>query len=165
MSLGQQAATTYAFVPALLQAPAPLLAKQWRTAWEKAKATLPAATIACTSIFGFLAYREDRSTNAFKLYLTSALLLPTVLPYTALLISPINKKLVEKSDSLASTSITDASTEAGISKEETVHSLVDKWASLNLVRAVISGAAALTAAWATFEASGVTFATGANRIS
>jgi hypothetical protein len=158
-------------VPAILHAPAPLLAKQWRTAWEKAKATLPAATIACTGIFAFLAYREDRSTSAFKLYLTSALLLPTVIPYTRLLIGPINKKLVEKSDSLASTSITDASAEAGISKEDTVHALVDKWASLNLVRAVISGAAALTAMWATLNpvevvaASGVTFATGANRIS
>jgi len=158
-------------VPAILQAPAPLLAKQWRTTWERAKATLPAATIVCGSAFAWLASREDRSTNAFRLYLASAILLPSTLPYTALLLGPINAKLVQKSDDLAATAITDASAEAGVTKEETVHALVDKWATLNLGRALLSVAAAMTAMWATLNpveivaASGVTVATGANRIS
>jgi hypothetical protein len=61
---------------------------------------------------------------------------------------PYNRKLLEKADSLASTSLEDAAAEAGVAKEETVHSLVDTWATLNLVRGLFAGVAAIGAAWA-----------------
>lgn len=168
---GQQAAESYFFVPALLHAPAPLLAKQWRTIWDKTKAAIPAATLVSSGLLGFLAYREDTSSSAFRYYLTAAVLLPSTIPYTAFLMGPINNKLVKKSENLASASISDTTAEAGVSKEETTHALVDKWASLNLLKALISGVAALSAAWATLNpvevvsASSFGLATGANRIS
>jgi len=64
---------------------------------------------------------------------------------------PYNRKLLEKADSLASTSLEDAGAEAGVSKDETVHALLDKWATLNLVRALASGIAAISAAWAALD--------------
>lgn len=57
-----------------------------------------------------------------------------------------NKKLLGKADLLSSASLDDATAEVGIAEEETVHVLVDTWATLNLVRAVITAAGAVSAA-------------------
>lgn len=91
------------------------------------------------------------------------------MPYTFLLGEPINKKLEDKERSLASASLTDASAEAGISKEETVHSLVDKWATINLGRFAVAAVSAALATWAAVDRSEVVPAvtrltTGANRM-
>lgn len=91
------------------------------------------------------------------------------MPYTFLLGEPVNKKLEEKERNLASASLTDASAEAGISKEETVHSLVDKWATINLGRVAVATVSAVLATWAAVARTEVVpavarFATGANRM-
>lgn len=91
------------------------------------------------------------------------------MPYTLLVGEPINQKLEEKAEDLASASLTDAAAEAGIAKEETVHVLVDRWATMNLGRTILTGLAALTATWAAvdrLEVTGATFglASGADRM-
>ena len=84
---------------------------------------------------------------------------------------PINSKLLTKASKLSTVSITDAAAEAGIAKEVTAHALVDKWATLHLGRALLAGAAAISAAWASLSAVDVIgfdkigLTTGANRIS
>jgi len=86
--------------------------------------------------------------------------------------NPYNNKLLEKANSLASASLEDTAAEAGVAKEETVHYLVDTWATLNLGRVVITAVAAVTAAWATlspvevieFSLSNVGLSSGANRM-
>ena len=83
---------------------------------------------------------------------------------------PVNKKLNEKADSYVSTEITDTAAESGVAKEDTVHSLVDKWATLNLGNAVLVGIGALCGAWSmveSVEVVGLQFLglrTGANRL-
>jgi hypothetical protein len=62
-----------------------------------------------------------------------------------------NKKLLDKADSLASSTAGDAAGEAGVAKEETAHALVDKWATLNLVRGIITLTSSVLAAWATIN--------------
>jgi hypothetical protein len=119
-----------------------------------------------------LKQEPSSSTSAFKLYTTSAVLLPAALPYTILLLKPLNIKLLQKSDSLASAAIADTAAEAGVAQEETVHSLVDKWATLHLGRALLAATGAITATWATLSAVDVVgislndigLGTGANRI-
>jgi len=64
---------------------------------------------------------------------------------------PTNNKLLGKADSLATTEITDKAAEAGVTQEETVHALVDKWATLNLGQAIITGIGSLCALWATLD--------------
>src|ERR1700760_4642315 len=104
---------------ASLTLPGRLLVKQWKQIWTRARPTA-GAYIILGGFFGFLAYREKPSSVAFKLYTTSAALLTSIVPYTLALMGTTNKKLLEKSDSLASAAITDAAAEAGIAKEETV---------------------------------------------
>jgi hypothetical protein len=52
------------------------------------------------------------------------------------LIKPTNDKLFAKKDELASASLTDKAIEANVTESENVHALMDKWATLNLARAV-----------------------------
>jgi hypothetical protein len=82
------------------------------------------------------------------LYTTATILIPSLIPYTLLFMLPYNNKLLAKADSLANASLDDTAAEAGAAKEDTVHSLIDTWATLNLIRALFPGVAAVTAAWA-----------------
>jgi hypothetical protein len=95
-----------------------------------------------------LCVERSTATSAFRLYTTAAVLIPSIIPYTILFLNSYNTKLLAKADSLASTSLEDTAVEAGVAKEETVHSLVDAWATLNLGRALITATAAVAAAWA-----------------
>lgn len=58
---------------------------------------------------------------------------------------PVNNKLVEKMDSLASASLDDKAIEAGVAEGETTHALIDRWATLNLARAALVAAGSLCA--------------------
>lgn len=60
-------------------------------------------------------------------------------------------KLEDKNKSLASASLTDSSVEAGVAKKETVHQLVDRWATVNLGRSALAGLSAVLAAWAAVD--------------
>ncbi|KAK5125311.1 hypothetical protein LTR85_000420 [Meristemomyces frigidus] len=148
---GKTFSQSFSTTPALLQAPAPLLAKQWKTMFDSDKMLAPAVVAIGTSVFSYLASREPRNTKHFILYTTSASLLALCVPYTYLLSEPINQKLEQKAQDLASTSLTDSAAEAGVAKEETVHQLVDKWATMNLGRTILTGIAALTATWAAVD--------------
>lgn len=67
------------------------------------------------------------------------------MPFTFAFIVPTNKKLFAKRDQLAAASLEDKAVEVGVTQEETVHALIDKWGTLNLARAVIVGTGALCA--------------------
>lgn len=74
---------------------------------------------------------------------------------------PYNTKLLQKVDEFESvdldsqgydhTPTKSSNAEAGTADKETVHMLVDRWATLNLVRAGITAVAALMATWATLS--------------
>jgi DMSO reductase anchor subunit len=66
-------------------------------------------------------------------------------PFTLLFIAPVNNKLIEKKNLMRSASLTDKKVEADVAESETTHALIDKWATLNLARAVLIGAGALCA--------------------
>ncbi|KAK4548624.1 hypothetical protein LTR36_009534 [Oleoguttula mirabilis] len=148
---GKTFAKSFSATPALLHAPAPLLAKQWKTMHDSDKALAPAVVAIGTSVFGYLASREPRNSKAFILYTTSASLLALCVPYTLILAEPIIQKLEQKAQDLASASLTDTAAEAGVRQEDTVHQLVDKWATVNLGRTILTGIAALTATWAAVD--------------
>lgn len=59
------------------------------------------------------------------------------MPFTLAFIAPTNEKLLAKKDHLASASLEDKAVEANVAEGETVHALIDKWATLNLGRAVL----------------------------
>jgi hypothetical protein len=82
---------------------------------------------------------------------------------------PITQKLEKKAQDLASASITDVAVESGIAEEETTHVLVDRWATINLGRSILSAVAAVAGAWAVVDRLDVVpavakLATGAGRM-
>lgn len=94
---------------------------------------------------------EPPSSSAFKCYTAAALLVPSTIPYSILVLKQTTDKLLAKADSLAATEITDKAAEAGVAREETVHGLVDKWALINLGNALLTAIGAFSAAWATVD--------------
>ena len=94
---------------------------------------------------------EHSSSRTFKFYTAAAVLIPSIIPYTLGLMVQTNNKLLGKADSLATTEITDKAAEAGATQEETVHALIDMWATLNLGQAIITGIGSLCALWATLD--------------
>ncbi|SMR50786.1 unnamed protein product [Zymoseptoria tritici ST99CH_1A5] len=160
---------SFATTPALLEAPAPLLARQWKKQFDADKWLAPAVAIFSSGVFSYIAYRDHAWTKTSILYATSSGLLLSLIPYSIFLFEPVNQKLEAKAQSLAKASLTDASAEAGVAKEETTHGLVDQWATINLGRAVIAGISAVTAVWAAVDRTDVVpatlkFGSGANRM-
>jgi hypothetical protein len=51
--------------------------------------------------------------------------------------APTNDKLLGKKDELATASLSNKNVEAFAAEGETVHELMDKWASLNMARAML----------------------------
>jgi len=64
---------------------------------------------------------------------------------------PTNNTLISRSETLATVDIQDKTVEAGVRKEETVHALIDKWATLNMGRALISLVGAVAMTWAAVD--------------
>lgn len=108
------------------------------------KLLAPAIVLFSSSVFGLLGYRGGNTTLG-RLYIAAASLAVVTVPYSLLALEPINKKLEGKAEELGEASLTDLKAEAGITREETVHFLVDRWATVNLGRSVITGLAAVCA--------------------
>lgn len=179
-------------IPAVMQAPAPLAAKQWYTVFTRGGAFgIPSALIGAIAsgyvasqrmLLSLATYpnprpnictnqtKEDRGSLAFKLNVAAALLLPCIGPFTIAFIKPVNDKLIEKMNALSSVSLEDKAVEKGVAKEETTHALIDKWAMLNVVRALFLVAGTLCATVAAVDKReniafrGVGLATGADRM-
>lgn len=132
--------------------------------FDSDKALAPAVVLFSGSVFGHLGYKN--SGVLARLYIAAAALAAVSVPYSLLALEPINKKLEEKASLLAKASITDAGAEAGITREETVHYLVDQWATMNLGRSIITGLAAVCATLAAVGHMEVGFSvsSGANRM-
>nr|POF17314.1 hypothetical protein CFP56_65181 [Quercus suber] len=154
---------------AFLAAPAPLLARQWKTQFSQDKLLAPGIVLVSSSVFGFLAYRSPGISLATILYTSATTVLVATTAYSLVFLEPINQKLEQKADALASTAITDTAAEAEVKKEETVHVLVDRWATVNLGRTLLSGVAAVLAMWAALDKvdaveAGLKVASGADRM-
>jgi hypothetical protein len=91
-------------------------------------------------------------------------------PFTFAFIAPVNNKLIEKMNELSSASLDDKAVEAGVAEGETTHALLDKWATLNLARAVFIAVGAICATVAAVDKrevvgfQGIGLASGANRM-
>jgi len=169
---GKTLTQSVAATPALLESPAPLLARQWLKLTNNTisdKWLVPAVALFHTGVFGYLAYREPKQSTASYLYTSSASLLGLLVPYTLLIAGPIVQKLDRKAESFSGASLEDTKLEEGIAQEETVHGLVDQWALVNFGGALISGLGAVLATWAVVDKvivvpAGFKIATGANRL-
>lgn len=103
------------------------------------------------------------TTHSSLLHLSSLTLLLATIPYSLLLLEPLNQQLEDKAATLGASE----KEEVGIQREETTHWLVDRWATVNLGRAVMSTVSAAMAIWAGVEGikmAGVRVITGGERM-
>ncbi|KAH7402260.1 hypothetical protein DE146DRAFT_460744 [Phaeosphaeria sp. MPI-PUGE-AT-0046c] len=167
---GSNMSLSFISIPAVMQAPAPLAAKQWYTVFTRGGAFgIPCALVGAVAS-GYVASQQDRGSLAFKLNVAAAILLPCIGPFTIAFIKPVNDKLIERMNELSSASLEDRAVEKGLAEGETTHALLDKWATLNVVRAVFLVAGTLCATVAAVDKKenivfkGVGLATGADRM-
>jgi hypothetical protein len=141
----------------------PLLAQQWGIMYNRGKVTIPPLTLLPAALFGLLAYRNRSTSGTFGLYVAAAVLGPTIVPYTLLVMGSTNNELEAKADSAAKTIAEEA-------VGDNTHALVDRWGLLNLGRAAIYVTTTVVGLWATLgsvEVVGVEsfeFLSGANRL-
>ncbi|CBX91686.1 hypothetical protein LEMA_P071940.1 [Plenodomus lingam JN3] len=137
------AALSLIAVPAVLQAPAPLAAKQWYTVLTRGGTLARPLAMLSALATAYAAYTQPRDSIPFKLHVAATILIPSIVPFTFAFIVPTNNKLIAKKDEFASLSQKSARTKAGMpggwddveaDRSETVHALIDRWAVLNLLR-------------------------------
>ncbi|KAL6158161.1 hypothetical protein ACJQWK_07386 [Exserohilum turcicum] len=126
-----------------MEAPAPLAVKQWHSVFTRGGAIARPLAILSALATGYVAYHQDTGSMAFRLNLASTILLPSIVPFTLLVIAPTNAKLMAKKDELASASLEDQGIEANAAEGETVHELMDWWATLNMARTLLVGVGAV----------------------
>jgi hypothetical protein len=151
---GSTLAISAMLVPRLLESPSPLLLKQWKHTFEAGKASIPPLASICTLSFGYLAYEAKRTPNTlphvWKIYAASALLCIGIVPYTLTALASTNNKLLNKAEETRVLRAEDKIVEVGLGGES-AHQLVDKWATLNLGRAIMLATAAVLGTWATLQ--------------
>ncbi|KAJ4374642.1 hypothetical protein N0V86_007515 [Didymella sp. IMI 355093] len=168
--LGSNASLSLIAVPAVMQAPAPLAAKQWYTVLTKGGSYGKPLAIISGLASAYVAYNQDTSSLPFKLNVAAAILIPGIVPFTLAFIVPLNNKLEERMRQLESTSLEDKAVEVGVAEEETTHALIDRWGVLNLARAGLIAAGVLCTVIAALDKrevvgfSGVGLGSGANRL-
>ena len=141
-------------VPRLLESPSPLLLKQWRHTFDVGRVSMPPLASICTLCFGYLAYEARRAPNAtprlWQMYTASATLCIGIIPYTLTAMASTNNKLANKAEETSALKAEDKIVEIGLGGES-AHQLLDKWATLNLGRAIMLATAAAISTWATLQ--------------
>ncbi|KAK7181250.1 hypothetical protein DPSP01_003337 [Paraphaeosphaeria sporulosa] len=164
--LGGNATIAFVTIPAVMDAPSPLAAKQWARVYERAKPFGIGCSVIAAACTGFVAYNQDPASLPFKLNAAATLIIPAIMPFTVLVLKPINDKLFAKGDALA----LDEKAEVGVAQEETTKALIDRWTKLHLVRTAITGVGAILAIWAALDkretgsVGGFSLQSGANRL-
>ncbi|TID20765.1 DUF1772-domain-containing protein [Venturia nashicola] len=113
----------------------PLLARQWLKTHLRSRRIATPISFTLTFLFAYLTYKSKAPNKRYLL--TSTLLLLSQFPYSELLLGPYNRRLSAKAKSMATTALDDVQAEANMSPGDTVHELVDRWASLYLGKALL----------------------------
>jgi len=81
-------------MPAVLRAPAPLVAQQWKRAWDVGRIVGKLAVTSSAASFAYLAYNEPSAGSLrFCLFVAAATTLGVIIPYTVLTSYPFNEAI------------------------------------------------------------------------
>lgn len=112
------------FVPSLLLAPPSTAVKQWAKIFNLGKVMGPPVSIIAAGAYSYVAYKLPSSSSPeFKRYVTAAVLSAVIAPYTIVLMSSTNNKLLALN--------------AVVGKGEGALELVRHWGVLNFWRGVM----------------------------
>nr|POE93626.1 putative mitochondrial membrane protein [Quercus suber] len=136
-------------IPAVALAPTDLLVRQFAHLYYTGRANMPPLAILSATCFGFLAYSTRRSPkrrfglSQSSFYLTAAVLLPMIVPFTVLIMEPgPNKPLLAWA---AEAEAVAAGTVLAVQRSEVQREL-GVWIGMNYVRAGLVGTGALLGA-------------------
>ncbi|KAF2834515.1 hypothetical protein M501DRAFT_1046966 [Patellaria atrata CBS 101060] len=177
---GQLAGISFLTIPAIMEAPSPLAVKQYQKVRNNSLPYTPLLVVVSSALFGYLGYHKCKLPAWLgwtclhpRLFITAAVFVFSIIPYSILTVEPVDHKLENKAETLSTASLTDNSTEAGIHYQDTVKGLLDRFATMNLGRAAIAFAAAAMGTWGAIahhhsahltSVGSLHFATGANRM-
>ncbi|CZT15473.1 uncharacterized protein RCC_12329 [Ramularia collo-cygni] len=142
----------------LRQAPADVGVRQFKTMYNKGKSTSPLIVVAATLCNAYSAYRSSGSSvelvggvvSPFALYVTAAVCLPAIIPFTLLVMEPgVNRELIRLG------TLSEKGMELNRIKlmEHDIQAMLVSWKGLNYVRAALVGAGALISGLATWHLS------------
>ncbi|KAF2754149.1 hypothetical protein EJ05DRAFT_150351 [Pseudovirgaria hyperparasitica] len=132
-------------------APPELLTQQWRRMYSIGASTAPVLALACAGGFGALSYASRQLGNTTRLvtpsmlYGAAAVLVPTIAPYTILVMRPgANDELIGMAEKAERGAKGD-----GVGSEERIGELLANWKRMNFVRAVTVAAGTVLGGLAT----------------
>lgn len=140
---GANLGLSFFVVPRLLESPTPVMVRQWRNMHATVSRVFPTAVLVPGLANVVLAWKLP---GHARLYAAAATLALGTVPYGFAFLAPVARKLLAKAHEVESSG---ECNEIGIRREETAHVLVDRWATLNLVRgvaALVAGCLGLQAA-------------------
>ncbi|KAI9704555.1 MAG: hypothetical protein M1820_005468 [Bogoriella megaspora] len=142
---GSTANFSFAGIPTILAAPESSRPKLWHTMFNIGKKSGPGVAVVGSLAFVYLAARFR---VPFSLYTASAILLPSIVPYTYAFIGATNVKLLARLDNLSSGASSTDAAEKGVRAKEETDELLKRWGQVNWGRVVLVGAAAVSGLWA-----------------
>jgi len=146
-------------VPRLLESPTPLMIRQWANTFTIGKAVAPPLAILSSLSYFYLSYAHSSYSSSSASAINLALqgnkalayavvggLSVGIVPYTLLLMTPTNNKLLKKADEMRGLEKEDTVVEIGLAGEN-AHQLVDWWGVLNFGRGVMLSVAGVMGVW------------------
>ncbi|KAJ0338511.1 hypothetical protein COL922a_005515 [Colletotrichum nupharicola] len=85
----------FVFMPAVQKAPSPLVAQQWKRAWDVGRYVGKVVVTGTAASFAYLAYAEPTKTGnrRFQLFAAAAGIVGAIVPYTIFVSYPFNKAI------------------------------------------------------------------------
>lgn len=143
---GSNLCTTIAALPAFLQSPPPLLAKQWKSLYDNGIGLIVPCAMGAAVGFAYLAFDASKVVgwggSQVKLYVAAATAAFGLAPYTQIVMRSNIKRL---------TKIASSGTDDGRVGKVEVHELVRTWGTFNLIRGFLPLSAAVIGVWAVSE--------------
>ncbi|KAJ3526037.1 hypothetical protein NM208_g11375 [Fusarium decemcellulare] len=89
---------SYVFIPAVVKAPSPLVAQQWKRAWDVGRYVGKIIVSGTAASFAYLAYKEPIKTGntRFQLFCTAAAVVGAIVPLTVISSYPFNEAINDR---------------------------------------------------------------------
>ncbi|KAI9801863.1 MAG: hypothetical protein M1833_002177 [Piccolia ochrophora] len=139
-------------VPAIMEAPGPLLLHQWHAMYTRGKNNMPKIAAVSLLCHGYVTYAAYNSKviplrQKWPIFALGGLSTIAIIPFTFAVMHQTNQQLLRKEEASRGVSKTDDMVQAGLN-DEAVRPLVDRWGIMNLVRGSLPAIGALAACWA-----------------
>ncbi len=139
-------------MPALLHAPTSTLVQQWQQIYDTGKTTAPPTALLIFASYAYVSYHHAQSLLPFiygkwTSYAVAGVSTLAIVPYTLLVMADTNRKLYAKASEARLLGSATADDVVSEHEKKSVKQLVDRWATLNVVRAVFPLITAVVGTW------------------